>query len=335
MASGDPSIRFHWLMGLTPESQEAGFTEGDLPIQPMLIPPELGRAHFEVLQMPFGTQFIKGVHHFTPAAAGRLIPLGRFHIAYPGPTFIVQTIRGGRACQEDEEAGQTLVLQDGQDLFCHLQERHGQPWLDGSSDTEMVSLCMSLESLETFLGAPEAQALLEALGLAQAPAWEARAMPRPLGTLLHAAMAKPLAGPVRKLFAQAKALEYLSALAEHCHGFTRQPRDHRERERARALRDHLLALEGKLPTLEALARTFGIPARRLNAEFTQAYGDSIFAFIAGHRLDQAREALLAEDVPMKVLADRLGYSHVNNFSNAFRRRFGQAPGSLRRKGSGP
>jgi AraC-like DNA-binding protein len=34
---------------------------------------------------------------------------------------------------------------------------------------------------------------------------------------------------------------------------------------------------------------------------------------------------------MKVLAERLGYSHVNNFIHAFSKRFGYSPGSLRHR----
>lgn len=41
--------------------------------------------------------------------------------------------------------------------------------------------------------------------------------------------------------------------------------------------------------------------------------------------------LVETGLPMKVLASRLGYSHVNNFINAFKNRFGYSPGSLRRK----
>jgi len=34
---------------------------------------------------------------------------------------------------------------------------------------------------------------------------------------------------------------------------------------------------------------------------------------------------------MKVLAARLGYSHVNHFIAAFKKKFGYPPGSLRKK----
>jgi AraC-like DNA-binding protein len=50
-----------------------------------------------------------------------------------------------------------------------------------------------------------------------------------------------------------------------------------------------------------------------------------------HRLAQAHALLQTEQISMKVLAARLGYSHVNHFIAAFRKKFGYPPGSLRKK----
>ena len=156
-------------------------------------------------------------------------------------------------------------------------------------------------------------------------------MPRPLSALLRSAALSPFAGPSRRLYAQARVLEYLSALYEHVRGVPARPAaDSALLRKVHRLKGHLQELEGKLPTLEALARDFGVPARRLNEAFAQEFGQSIYAFITGHRLDQARLALRATDLPMKLLAERLGYSHVNHFITAFRKRFGQSPGQLRR-----
>lgn len=103
------------------------------------------------------------------------------------------------------------------------------------------------------------------------------------------------------------------------------------REKAVALRDFLMQVEGKLPRLNELASRFGLSARALNEAFIQEYGQSIGAFINDYRLTQAHAALMQSDTPMKQLAARLGYSHVNHFITAFKRKFGYPPGSLRKK----
>ena len=98
----------------------------------------------------------------------------------------------------------------------------------------------------------------------------------------------------------------------------------------RALHDVLIGTQGKLPTLDELARTFGMSSRRLNEAFKKLYDRSIYAFVNAHRLNQAREVILNTDIPLKVIANQLGYAHVNHFNAQFRKMFGYPPGSLRR-----
>jgi superfamily I DNA/RNA helicase len=61
------------------------------------------------------------------------------------------------------------------------------------------------------------------------------------------------------------------------------------------------------------------------------YNQSIYNFLANQRLDQAYQGLLETDIPMKILAHKIGYSHVNHFITAFKNKFGVTPGSIRRQ----
>jgi AraC-like DNA-binding protein len=291
----------------------------------------MGRGCYHLFHLSFGISFIKGIHRFLPRASGHLIPLGEVELQYGEPTFIVQTMKSGRACHREFLPETTLIFEEGRDLFAFSQKRRVIALLDGTTDSEMVALSVQLSVLQAMLGEPEAMALLGALGLQNPPSVTVREVPKFLSSLLHSAMSKTLRGTIQKLYAQAKALEYLSILSEHFRNgpVSSEPRP-QSRKQIEALHAHLLSLEGKVPTIEVLAMEFGVPGRRLNDDFTKEYGMSIFAFITGHRLDQARAAMLQEEIPMKDLAARLGYSHVNNFISAFRKRFGQSPGSLRR-----
>lgn len=326
------NIQLKWLNDARAEAPGQPRTDGDLDDQPLAFPPELGSGSFDLLHLGLGISFLKGRHQFLPAAAGRMVPFGELKLTYPEPTFMVQSIRHGRACHRESLPEATVVFEDGKDLFCYAKQRQVMASVDGSSASEMVTLHIGISSLRNLIGAEDAETLLRTLGLAHPPALAVRPMPKALSRLLHEAMSRSFTGPARKLFAQAKALEYLSSLLEHLHASDghRHPKHH-ERAKIKALHGELLELEGKLPTLEELAQRVGIPARRLNGEFVELYGESIYSFITGHRLDQARGVLILEDLPMKVLAERLGYSHVNHFINAFRRRFGQAPGRVRRE----
>ena len=101
-------------------------------------------------------------------------------------------------------------------------------------------------------------------------------------------------------------------------------------ERARAVHQQLINTKGKLPTLDELASQYGCSPRILNSEFAVEYGQSVQAFIAHYRFDRAHTALQQTTVPMKVLASQLGYSHVNHFIAAFKKKFGYSPGTLRK-----
>jgi AraC-like DNA-binding protein len=63
----------------------------------------------------------------------------------------------------------------------------------------------------------------------------------------------------------------------------------------------------------------------------ELYGKSLFSYISEVRLNEAHETLSSTEVPMKIIAKNLGYSHVNHFINAFGKQFGYSPGSLRKK----
>ena len=71
-------------------------------------------------------------------------------------------------------------------------------------------------------------------------------------------------------------------------------------------------------------------ASKLNQSFIKKYDQSIYSFLTNQRLDQAHEALLKTGIPMKILAHKIGYSHVNHFITAFKKKFGVTPGSLRK-----
>jgi AraC-like DNA-binding protein len=99
--------------------------------------------------------------------------------------------------------------------------------------------------------------------------------------------------------------------------------------RARAVHNFLLTVGPDTPTLPSLGQKFSTAPNKLNAEFLAEYGQSIFSFLNTYRLEQARLAIEKSDLPLKTIAYRVGYSHVNHFITAFKRKYNQTPGSLR------
>jgi transcriptional regulator GlxA family with amidase domain len=99
----------------------------------------------------------------------------------------------------------------------------------------------------------------------------------------------------------------------------------------RELHHYLMHLEGDMPTLKELGSKFGTSPQNLNKGFMREYGQSIYCMVTNHRLNLAHQVLVNSSLPIKTIATRMGYSHVNHFTYAFGKKFGYPPGSLRRK----
>jgi AraC-like DNA-binding protein len=97
------------------------------------------------------------------------------------------------------------------------------------------------------------------------------------------------------------------------------------------LHTELLQVTGEIPKLSDIAKKYNVTPFKLNQIFFENYNQSIYNFLANQRLDQAYQCLLKTDIPMKTLAHKIGYSHVNHFIAAFKKKFGVTPGSIRKK----
>jgi len=303
---------------------------GSLPWQTYLFPDGLGHGGFEKEVLALGMSVFRGEHIFTPQAVGRMISLAEFEVEFSEPTFQVQVIRGGRTMQREQIPPLDLTYCPGNDLFRLAQQIRQTPLLDGSSNSTMLALTLGASMLKILLGEALADQLLTKLGLVSCPMVQVRPIPLHVTKPLLTCLPTGMRGDLRKLFCQAEVLEYLTLLVQHATLEQPQSRPERRRKKAHEVREYLMSLEGGLPAMSTIAQMFDRPARSLNDEFTQEYGESIFTFITRQRLEAARQAILDSDMSLKQLAHKLGYSHVNNFSAAFTKRYGYGPASLRK-----
>jgi AraC-like DNA-binding protein len=150
---------------------------------------------------------------------------------------------------------------------------------------------------------------------------------------LHEAIDDRYSSQIKCCFAQAKSLEYLTNLCHLKHEKLISTKKRSGKKIVSQLYKYLIESSDKFPTMLDLAEKFGGSAQSLNSEFISEYGMSIYSFIQDYRMQQAYDAILRTDIALKQLSLRLGYSHVNNFSAAFKRKYGVAPGSIRKKNS--
>lgn len=337
MKSTIGNFDLHWL--IAPGAQSATPVDESLTVHRLdyQIPAEVGAAWLELLELSEGLRLYRAVHHFEKASFGQMIPLldVTASVCEPEPSFCAQIWLSGIGCHHEYWQGRSAPFVEvwgrpGQDTFRLTRQWDARVLIAGGGVTEMRSVSISQSLLQALLGDSLEARLLERLGLDAAIKAVTRQIPQHLNTPLQEAMSDRYVGPARRLFAQAKALEYLGLLVDLLHAEETTVHQGRHKRKIRELHEYLLSLNGRLPTLNRLAADFGLSAKQLNIEFKAEFGQSIFEYVTTNRLEQAHDALLESTMPMKVLSERLGYSHVNHFITAFKRKFGYSPGSLRR-----
>ena len=83
--------------------------------------------------------------------------------------------------------------------------------------------------------------------------------------------------------------------------------------------------------IASIAETVGLSPRRLETLFRQSLGLTPGAYALSLRLAAARRMLTDTRHPLSEIALRTGFSSPATLSRAFKTRFGQPPGTLRRK----
>ncbi len=322
------TICVHWVVDPTLDGIDAAAAR-DKPSANDPSCPETELGWFETLLLADGLIVFRADPRRKPKPSDRPLQVGEFPIGFADPTLVVEAIDASSEFPHTVQGGNP---RSAINYFRHGDQNCAFPAVDTGSGHPLIGIAVTDATLGKLMGDELAGQLLEGLGLNPAPVAKAAAIPQHISAPLRALVSSELDGSLMSLFAQAKALEYLCALAVHQTITARsQPRYVRKRDIVRRLHDDLAHRQGKVPTLGQLANQCGISPKTLNELFMRNYGLSIYSYMSTCQLRDAHTAILETSVPMKVLAERLGYSHVNNFIHAFSKRFGYTPGSLRRR----
>lgn len=327
------SWRLDWLT--RPDSDGLQFDRGwaNMSSTPIPMPSDWGSGVMELHHLGQGMDISRIRLSCSPAVSGRQLPLATIRGTVPDPMFGVYAVRVGSGRVKENRVERDFTIGGNCCLFQHADFLDFEPRLDASAKFESTTITMGLPVLNTLLGEETVCRMLEKLRLLACPSAASHLLPQGVCRILHETLPGSQSDPMRVLFSQARTLEFLCAVSTFLVVGTP---DVRRRANHRAivdqLRTELMTQEGKIPSLTDLAARYGLSTRALNEEFRRYFGSSIYSFISDYRLVEARAALVQTDVPMKALAQRLGYSHVNHFISAFRKRFGESPGRVRRTG---
>jgi AraC-like DNA-binding protein len=330
MNSSTPYVTFDWL--IASESSSSTRNTSDVAWVEAPFTKDIGYGGFESWGLAMDMVVTHSRYQFTREIAGQLVPLATINMSFSEPTLMVQTLLKGRVIQNDNLSPRDLVYGDGVDLFRYCDQASITPVMDTSQEIENVTLMIGQSRLSDLIGKELAQTLIQKLDLFPMPKSVVKPVPAYVQHSLHNCLSSQYSPALKKLWSQARILDYITNLSDY---FCNQKREtlgteKQNRDRVRAIHEYLVNLDGKLPTIEALAIQFGRSARALNEEFTIEYGESIFSFIVTHRLNSAYAAIRNTSIPLKQISEKLGYAHVNHFSAAFKKKFGHPPSKLRK-----
>lgn len=299
------------------------------------VPTELGEAWIDTLRVEDDFSIFHAHHDYRKSPNGLMLPLLNLDATGNEKNFCAQLFMGGTCChretiRSDSEEINEIASSQNSSIFRYRQNWKTSILIEGGKTTEMFGVAIGESRLKSYLGDEITKNLIDKVGLSNTHQTSVMHLPMHVSSALKESLSSRHHGSIQSLYSQAKILEYLASLIDFFNKYEKVITDRRHRDKIYGLHDHLIRLEGKLPTLNSLADQVGLSARQLNQEFSLEFGESIFSFISNYRLSQAKLAITESDIPLKVLADRLGYSHINHFTTAFKKKYGYPPGSLRK-----
>jgi AraC-like DNA-binding protein len=142
-----------------------------------------------------------------------------------------------------------------------------------------------------------------------------------------------LKGGLKLLFLQSKCIELLTLQAQAYEELDHTKpgkiiKSQHDRDSIQFAGQYLLQHLHQPPSLQELAKIAGTNEFKLKQGFKELYNNTVFGYLSDYKLEQAKGLLLAGALPIKDLADQLGYSSVQHFSNAFKKKFGVTPGKM-------
>lgn len=321
--------KIEWLLENAPPSSEihTGIKKIQFPY-----PPDLATGYSEHIELHDDIVIIKDIHQFKTKGLPLEIPLGQFHVEFPSNTFIVQMMHAGHIDYFNENRIYYSKRVPGNDLFARYKSTFVEQILFTKEDISLSVISISESQLISILGTELSELLYKNLGLLNNPAHAEFKIPKTISNKINNCALDALDGKMRSLLGQTMVLQYLLELNLYISSSKKFLNDlHKLKFNVEDLHAELLQITVEVPKLIDLAKKYNVSPNKLNQAFIKKYNQSIYSFISIQRLDQAFLALRETDVPMKILANKIGYSHVNHFITAFTKKFGTTPGSVRKQ----
>lgn len=138
---------------------------------------------------------------------------------------------------------------------------------------------------------------------------------------------QPYSGTMMSLFLESKIMElYLAQIHSFdSYDYHILKLSRNDIDRLYDARDYISENLNKRISILALAREIGINQTKLKTGFKQLFGTTIFDYAIDQKMKLAIALLEENRLSLTEISYKIGYSHPNHFSLAFKRRFGVSP----------
>ena len=293
-------------------------------------PPELATGYSEHIELNEGIIVIKDIHQFKNKDIPPEINLGEFKVELPSTVFFAHMVHSGQMNWKVENKLSFLRV-PGQDLFGLGQNGSLTQSLLTKEDISSSSIQIPVRVIQLLLGEENVDSLFNALNISHSPHVAEKKIPQSISKKIENCTPGHLEGKIRILYGQSIVLQYLLELHLHLSSSKKGGEALKKYSfSVEELHQELLQINENIPSLQELSRKYKVSGATLNKEFFNKYNQTIYSFLSNQRLEQAYEALISSNIPMKTLAYKIGYSHVNHFITAFKKKFAKTPNAVRK-----
>jgi AraC-like DNA-binding protein len=319
--------KISWLFDTEATTSEIGFKTKRLVIP---YPAQLAKGYSEHHEVLEGITLIQDKHEFISEDRPSIISMGNFKAEFSSPQLVIQITHSGSIDIRDKLNNTDSKLTQDSDVFSKVKYFEIEQNVITEEDIFVSIILISEEKLFNLLGPESAEALFKNLKLLEITNTQKLYIPQRISNKIQYCISDKIEGNMRTLYAQSMLFKYLTDLNNYL-GSTEEfftaikstdfDVDH--------LHSELLKVTTDIPTLTDLSKKYNVNPININQSFIKKYDQSIYSFLSNQGLEQSRHALISTDIPMKTLAHKIGYSHVNHFIKAFKKKFGVTPGSVR------
>ncbi|MBD2703673.1 helix-turn-helix transcriptional regulator [Spirosoma sp. BT702] len=136
-------------------------------------------------------------------------------------------------------------------------------------------------------------------------------------------------GSLKKMLVEAKIIELLTLQISQIQTLETESRPilkKQAQDKLHEVRALLLANLDAPYSIETLAKTVGINRTKLQEDFKQLFGTTIFGYISDQRMEHARELILSGQYEtLAEISALIGYKNPQHFTAAFKKKFGYLP----------